>query len=83
MLTLFFTCDSLSGQNQYILRFLPCLALFINWGIHVYSKPEPPIVLALKLLGPKEGFKALGWDVRIHILALLLEGDLALVTKFS
>lgn len=81
MLIVFFICDSLSGQNQYILRFLPCLALFINWGPSVYSKPEP-IVLSLKLLGHKKGFKALGWDVRTHILALLLEGNLAHVTKF-
>lgn len=55
MLTLFSICDSLSGQTQCILIFLPCLALFINWETPVYSKPEP-IVLALKLLGPKKGF---------------------------
>lgn len=81
MPTLFFICDSLSGQNQYILRFLPCLALFINWGTPVYPKPEP-IVLALKFLGPKKGFKALGWDVRTHIPALWLEGNLAHITTF-
>lgn len=81
MLTLFFICDSLSGQNQYILSFLPCIAFFINWGPPVYSKPQP-VVLSLKLLGLKKGLKALGWDVRTCILALLLEGNSAHVTKF-
>lgn len=81
MPTLFVICDSLFRQSQYILKFLYCLALLVNWGTPAYPKPKP-IGLAFILCVPRKGFKVPDWDVRTLTLALFLEGCLVHITKF-
>lgn len=81
MLTLFVTCSSLSRQNQCFLKNLLHLAFLISSRIPVYFKPKPTDLVVI-LWGPARGFKIFGWDLRMHILALLFEGCLAHITKF-